>query len=209
MIWLGDFNWHHPLWDKECNSHLFTTNNLDAAQILLDLLTDYDMIMALPKNIPTLHTTHSKNLIRLDNIFCSSEIRTLVTQCLTHPNLQPPCTDHFPISCKLDTAMAQSPISPRLNWQQVDWDKFCQHLTQQLATHQPPSEITTFEEFSDRLTDLTTAINTTVAATVPFNTPSPYTKRWWTKELSQAHFAMRHTARSANKVNNDPKHPSH
>ena len=24
MIWLGDFNRHHPLWDEERNSHLFT-----------------------------------------------------------------------------------------------------------------------------------------------------------------------------------------
>ena len=140
---------------------------------------------------------------------CSNELCILLTQCLTHPNLQPPCPDHFPILCTLDTVTAQSPISPRLNWRQVDWDKFHQHLTQQLANHQPPSEITTSEEFSNRLTDLTTAINTTVAAIVPFNNPSPYAKRWWTKELSQAHSAMRCTARSVNKVNNDPTHPSH
>ena len=86
MIWLGDFNQHHPLWDKERNSHLFTSNNLDAAQILLDLLTDYDMIMALPKNIPTLRATCTKNLTRPDNIFCSNYLRILLTQCLTHPN---------------------------------------------------------------------------------------------------------------------------
>ena len=72
MIWLGNFNQHHPLWDEECNSHLFTTNNLDTAHILLDLLTDYDMIMALPKNTLTLRATCSKNLTCLDNIFCSN-----------------------------------------------------------------------------------------------------------------------------------------
>ena len=136
MIWLGDFNRHHLLWDEERNSHLFTSNNLDAAQILLDLLTDYDMIMALPKNIPTLRATCTKNLTHPDNVFCSNDLCILLTQCLTHPNLQPPCTDHSPISCTLDTVTAQSPISPRLNWRQVDWDKFHQHLTQQLANHQ-------------------------------------------------------------------------
>ena len=71
MIWPGDFNQHHPLWDEERNSHLFTTNNLDATQILLDLLTDYDMFMALPKNIPTLRATHSKNLTHPDNVFAA------------------------------------------------------------------------------------------------------------------------------------------
>jgi len=31
MIWLGDFNRHHPEWDEERNSHLFTRENLDEA----------------------------------------------------------------------------------------------------------------------------------------------------------------------------------
>ena len=50
MIWLDDFNQHHLLWDEECNSHLFTANNLDATQILLDLLRDHNMTMTLPKD---------------------------------------------------------------------------------------------------------------------------------------------------------------
>ena len=54
MIWAGDFNQHHRMWDKEQSSHLFTTNNLDTAQILIDLLADFSMTMALPKDIPTL-----------------------------------------------------------------------------------------------------------------------------------------------------------
>jgi len=28
VVWLGDFNAHHPLWDKDWNSHLFTQVNL-------------------------------------------------------------------------------------------------------------------------------------------------------------------------------------
>ena len=54
MIWAGDFNHHHLLWDKEHNMHLFTTHNLNAAQTLIDLLADYSMTMILPKNFPTL-----------------------------------------------------------------------------------------------------------------------------------------------------------
>src|SRR5882724_6057656 len=29
IIWLGDFNRHHPMWDEDCNVHLFTRANLD------------------------------------------------------------------------------------------------------------------------------------------------------------------------------------
>ena len=70
-------------------------------------------------------------------------------------------------------------------------------------------EITTLEDFNSSLTSLTTVINTTVAANVPCSNPSPFTKRWWTKEHSQACSTMRRTARLANNITNDPSHPSH
>ena len=61
MFWLGDFNRHHPLWDEERNSHLFTRSVLDDAQKLLDLLADYGMTQALPKDLPTLQSSSSGN----------------------------------------------------------------------------------------------------------------------------------------------------
>jgi hypothetical protein len=54
FIWMGDFNWHHPLWDEEQNAHLFTRAALEATQLLLDLVNRYDMRMVLPKDLPTL-----------------------------------------------------------------------------------------------------------------------------------------------------------
>ncbi|KAJ8589707.1 hypothetical protein M405DRAFT_700139, partial [Rhizopogon salebrosus TDB-379] len=69
MIWLGDFNRHHPLWDEDRNTQLFTNQYLDAAQPLLDLIADYGMIMTLPKGLPTLQSTSSKNWTRPDNVF--------------------------------------------------------------------------------------------------------------------------------------------
>ena len=209
MIWAGDFNWHHPMWDEEHNSHLFTTNNLDATQILIDLLADFSMTMALPKDIPTLRATHTKNLTWPDNVFCSSVILGIITQCMTLPDLQPPCTDHFPIVTTLDASMEKSPDTPKLNWQMVNWDRFRKHLTTLLNKLPAPMEITTLEDFDSSLTSLTTAINTAVAANVLCSNPSPFTKRWWTKELSQVCSAMRHAARLANNVTNDPSHPIH
>ncbi|KAF8224631.1 DNase I-like protein [Tricholoma matsutake] len=53
-IWLGDFNRHHPLWDEARNTHLFTTQNLDLTQPLLNMLGRHNMKMVLPPQIPTL-----------------------------------------------------------------------------------------------------------------------------------------------------------
>ncbi|KAI6016352.1 hypothetical protein BKA83DRAFT_4497977 [Pisolithus microcarpus] len=51
VIWLGDFNFHHPLWDNDSSTQLFTTGALKKAQLLLDLLEKYDMAMP-PKRNP-------------------------------------------------------------------------------------------------------------------------------------------------------------
>ena len=54
MIWAGNFNRHHPLWDDDNDLHLFTQPALRKANKLIDLLASYDMHMALPKGPPTL-----------------------------------------------------------------------------------------------------------------------------------------------------------
>ena len=74
QIWLGDFNRHHPLWDEERNNHLFTEANLQKAQQLLDVTQDWELQMALPKDIPTLQAFGTGNYTRPDNVFCSMEL---------------------------------------------------------------------------------------------------------------------------------------
>ena len=54
MIWLGDFNHHHPLWDAPEDHQLFSTANLNAASQPISLLEKHNMEMALPAGIPTL-----------------------------------------------------------------------------------------------------------------------------------------------------------
>ena len=167
------------------------------------------MTMTLPKNIPTLQATHTKNLTQPNNVFCGNGTFELIRQCMMLLHLQPPCTDHFLIMTTLDTSMVQSPDLPKLNWWQVNWGNFHEHLVTWLNELLTPMEIQTLEEFNTRLNKLTTTINTVVAAIVPCTKPSPFTKRWWTRELSQARSTMRRAVRLANKVNNDPSHPSH
>jgi endonuclease/exonuclease/phosphatase family metal-dependent hydrolase len=102
MIWLGDFNRHHPLWDEDRNTQLFTNQYLDAAQPLLDLIADYGMIMTLPKGLPTLQSTSSKNWTRPDNVFCTDHTGESFLSCTTNPALRGPATDHVPILSIID-----------------------------------------------------------------------------------------------------------
>ena len=43
MIWLCDFNRHHPQWDDKQNTHLFMRSNVDEAQILINATIDYNV----------------------------------------------------------------------------------------------------------------------------------------------------------------------
>ena len=54
IIWVGDFNLHHTMWDEDRNLHLFTRENLEKSQCLIDAITEFNLQMALPKDIPTL-----------------------------------------------------------------------------------------------------------------------------------------------------------
>jgi len=61
MMWLGDFNRHHPFWDEERNDHLFMMAALVSSQKILDLLADYSMTQTLPKDTPTLQASSTGN----------------------------------------------------------------------------------------------------------------------------------------------------
>ena len=55
MIWLRDFNSHHFLWEEEQNVHLCNMPQArQTAQVILDLMAQYSMQLALPKNHLTL-----------------------------------------------------------------------------------------------------------------------------------------------------------
>src|SRR5882724_9318234 len=43
MIWCGNFHCHHPMWDEECNSHLFTAAAMTRAKLLNLLIANFRM----------------------------------------------------------------------------------------------------------------------------------------------------------------------
>jgi hypothetical protein len=60
------------------------------------------MVMALPKDIPTLEAMFTKNWAQPDNLFCSTNTEEMVTICDTDPRLRGPGTDHVPILTTLE-----------------------------------------------------------------------------------------------------------
>ena len=75
MIWAGDFNRHHPLWDNDEDVRLFTRRATEDAERLIELLAEFEMQMALPKGCPTLQHMRSKKYSRPDNFFNTLGLR--------------------------------------------------------------------------------------------------------------------------------------
>ena len=183
FIWLGDFNRHHPIWDEERNAHLFTRAALEAAQPLLELIGHYDMHMALPKDIPTLEACTTKNFTRVDNVFCSAGLVDTFTSCDTFPQWRPQKTDHMPIISILEIEPEIVAYVGKPNFKLTDWEEFRKTLGGSLEELED-GEITEEEQFYNRIRQVDEAIKSAVRAHVPLTKLSPYTKRWWNKDLA-------------------------
>ena len=87
VLWLGDFNRHHPMWEDDANEWLFEPEEYIAP--LINLLYKWDMLLALPKGIPTLQTS-AGNWTRPDNVWHCNTPEDPIQWCDTVPAICPP-----------------------------------------------------------------------------------------------------------------------
>lgn len=184
MLWCGNFNWHHPMWDKECNNHLFMASATREAEDLISLLADYSMTISLPRKLPTLQSMVTGNWTRVDNVFCTDNLLELITSCDTRRQLCGPGTDHVPILTTIDIQAAHRPMVPYRNFRMTDWEEFRERLTANLADHPMPRELSNKREFNSAVSSLTQALQDTIEEAVPLSKPILYSKHWWNSDLS-------------------------
>ena len=135
------------MWDEEWNSHLFTAAALDSVQKLLNLLVDFRMIQALPKDIPTLQSSSTSNWTRPDNVFCTDHLEEILISCTTAPGQRGPKTDHILVLTEIDLAIPLAPNTTTCNYRAVDWEEFDEYLNSILVHLPPPAPIITEEDF--------------------------------------------------------------
>lgn len=176
MIWGGDFNRHHPLWEEERNNHLFTTKALEELQLLIELLADYNMEMSLPKGIPTLQHMVLKNWSQPDNVWCTNHISRLFTTCNVKPQCRGPCTNHLPIKYTVDHPLSLHDQPTRYNFQMMEWKDFWDDLTTRMRDLPGAQQINTREELQSVVEALTDILQDIIRTTVPTTKPCPHSK---------------------------------
>ncbi|KAG5736093.1 hypothetical protein E4T56_gene6291 [Termitomyces sp. T112] len=147
MLWLGDFNCHHPLWEPVDNHHLNSPK--DFIQPLLDMLTAYNMELALPPGIPMLQTA-SNRWTRPDNVWRSHTDVDPIISCNIVPSLCPTRADHLPIVTEVELPVQRTSSPPSKDFHSVDWTAFNEALTEHLSTCSLALPILTEEAFDTK-----------------------------------------------------------
>ena len=209
MIWAGDFNRHHPLWDDDKDIHLFTRQALRDAEGIINLIADHNMEMVLPKGILTLQHMRTKKFSRPDNVFCSSTLQPYITKCEVRAQSRPTATDHFPIATQIDLPQTRIPPDPSYNFKLADWDEFRQALTDKLATLPHPEPIHDAQGLEQMASNVTKALQETISSKITRSKPFPDTKRWWNKELTAARKELNKLRSDSYRYRAVANHPSH
>jgi ribonuclease HI/endonuclease/exonuclease/phosphatase family metal-dependent hydrolase len=209
MVWAGDFNRHHPLWDDDEDVHLFTRQALRDAEGLIGLLADYEMQMVLPKGIPTLRHMRTKKYSRPDNVFSTPGLQDFVVKCEVDAALKPTSTDHFPVLTHIQLPQERINTPPSFNFRETDWDEFRRKLKPRLRRSPDKPVITNAEQLNKAVESLTQALQETIQEVVKRSRPRPDSKRWWNGDLIKRRQALYRLRADSYRFRALANHPSH
>ena len=209
MIWAGDFNRHHPLWDDDKDTHLFTNQALRNAEGIINLLADYGMEMTLPKGTPTLQHMRTKRYSRPDNVFCTATLRPHITKCEVKAHLRPTSTDHFPIVTHINLPQSRIPPDPSYNFRTADWEEFKKTVEEKLKMIPHPAPITNSNQLTNVGNNITRILQETIEEKITKSKPRPDAKRWWNGDLTAMRRELNRLRSISYRNRAIANHPSH
>ena len=129
--------------------------------------------------------------------------------CDTRPQDQPAKTNHFPIDTNINLKLRQAPMQDRRDFRNIDWKTFTEKLGDRLENKTLPEPIPSSQELSRNVKAITLAISETIDEVVPITKLTPFTKRWWNKDIAKLRQVMRSRVRLAYRHKDDRMHEAH
>lgn len=166
------------------------------------------MLLALPKGIPT-YQSSTGNWTRPDNVWRCNTPDDPILRCDVVPAIRPPLADHLPIITVIDMPLPRIPEARSLNFRQANWIRVNEDLAQRLEADLPATRIKSRNEFVSRVDDLVSIIKEVLEVHLKERRPSPYIRRWWTKELMQLKNHQNKLSSKAHKMQHMCDHPAH
>ena len=144
------------MWENEGNDRLFMHQNLNKANILIDLLADYNMQLVLPHGIPIQNS--AGNLTRPDNVFASAQLTDWKVVSGWRLAVRISVAFGYPISTHIDFPVITNPTQTPRNFRATDWEELKVILDEELLKLEPPRELNSKEELLKALDDLEASI---------------------------------------------------
>ena len=172
------------------------------------LITEHNMIIALPPNIPTYKTVTS-NWTRPDNVWRNDNPNDPIITCNMDPYIQPPQANLLPIITELDLPIQRADTFPTRNMQEADFKEINKRLQTLLQERCPAKKIRTKDELKNAVNKLVETIQEVLEVVVPATKPCPYMKHWWTKELTELKQVQQRLSKLSFHFRGTPNHPVH
>jgi Reverse transcriptase (RNA-dependent DNA polymerase) len=117
--------------------------------------------------------------------------------------------DHLPIITVINLPLPRSTIPPTLDFQNADWPKINTLLKAKLEAESPAVRIRTQDQFISKVDQLIDIITDVLHENLDELKPSPFSRRWWTKELTELKKEQNRLSNKLYRLRDVRNHPIH
>jgi len=159
------------------NPQLYTRQD-SLSDGLLDMMAENGLSLLLPPETITFPRTSTT----IDLVWGNKEVEESIVKCQIAEE-RDHGSDHYPIEIELSwDPLHVMPSKLPYNYEKTDWEKFTECLQRSLPPVVGP---TTPVELDSYASDITSALQSAVKQSTPRKNPCPFSKRWWTEDLTE------------------------
>ena len=176
IIMLGDFNLHHPLWNPPGRLTHDT-----GADDLIKLAASLNLSLLIPEGTVTYPSAGTA----IDLTWGNAKAEQCLQKCKIAKN-NDHGSDHLPIKILLDLEVRQSTNeTTQYNYAKANWDEMSKLLRTNLAKVPLNPELNSPSKLDQFTASTIAATQNAIEQTTPRKKPLPFSKSWWTEELTQ------------------------
>ncbi|KAJ6438998.1 hypothetical protein O9K51_08401 [Purpureocillium lavendulum] len=171
VVLAGDFNRHDLLWTGDDVS----ARRQGEAEPIIDLMNEHGLRSLLPRGTRTWQGPDQESTI--DLILATMELADEMITCVPHPTDHG--SDHRALHTTFDVALPIRVTAPKLMFKNAPWNLIRARVEQGLR------ELTWTVDVQAQTDQLMRVVLEAIDHLTPRAEPTPYAKRWWTRDLTQ------------------------
>ncbi|OAQ58910.1 reverse transcriptase [Purpureocillium lilacinum] len=171
VVLVGDFNRHDLLWAGDDVS----ARRQGEGEPIIDLMNEHGLRSLLPRGTRTWQGSGQESTI--DLILTTSELADEMMICAPHTTDHG--SDHRAIQTTFDVALPERVTTPRLMFKNAPWNLIRTRVEEGLR------ELSWTANVQAQTDQLMRVVVSAIDDLTPRAEPTPYAKRWWTRDLTQ------------------------